>query len=64
MRLDGLGSGVGDQVLKVAIWEGGTFPDTSALLATSDEVTVIDGSAAADHDFAFSSPVVLQAGDY
>jgi hypothetical protein len=57
--LDGNGSGSGTQVAKALVYND----DTNALVATSSEVSVLDGQAAGWVDFSFAQPTEILAGN-
>lgn len=56
---DGDGAGVGEQVARAVVYDA-----DGALVAVSDEVTILDGQDAAWVDFPLPAAVELVAGDY
>lgn len=61
--LDGLGPGVGGQVMKALLYAAAAGVPT-ALKVASAEVTVADGQAAGWVDFPVVDPVTIPPGDY
>lgn len=58
--LDGLGAGIGPQVAQLAVYDA-----LNALLAVSDEITVVEGQEPGWVDLAFAvSGLTLEIGDY